>query len=104
VTGTGVPVSPAKERGEAIECRQRQFSTRSTSRSDLQTNSPGDKWGICKSKQNKHNTTINKCWSHVGAVITVTYGPERDKTNNTKDRSTHHLKSYNYTFYSRFYV
>ena len=42
VNGTGVLISPAKERGEAIQCRQRQFSTRSTSRSDLQTNSPGD--------------------------------------------------------------
>jgi hypothetical protein len=93
VNGTGVLISPAKERGEAIECQQRQFSTRSTSRSNLQTNSPGDKWGIYKSKQNKHNTTINKCWSRVGAVITVTYGPERDKTNNTKDHSTHQLKS-----------
>ena len=36
--------------------------------------------GICKSKQqDKHNTTINKCWSRVGAVITVTYGPNEIK-------------------------
>jgi hypothetical protein len=26
--------------------------------------------------------------------MNVTYGPERDKTNNTKDCSTHQLKSY----------
>ena len=38
--------------------------------------------GICKSKQqDKHNTTINKCWSRVGAVITVTYGPNEIKQN-----------------------
>jgi hypothetical protein len=53
--------------------------------------------------QNKHNTTINKCWSCLGAVITVTYSPERDKTIQ-KDRSTHQLKSYGYSFYKRFYM
>jgi hypothetical protein len=30
--------------------------------------------GFAIANQNKHNTTINKCWSRVGAVITVTYG------------------------------
>jgi hypothetical protein len=53
--------------------------------------------GFVIANQNKHNTTINKCfnkcWSRVGAVITVTYGPERDKTIRI-DHSTHQLKSY----------
>jgi hypothetical protein len=81
-SGSNVPIFPTKERREVIEYRQRQFSTHLPSQSDLQINS-----------QNKHNTTINKCWSRVGAVITVTYGPERDKTIQI-DRSMHQLKSY----------
>jgi hypothetical protein len=60
-SGSNVPIFPTKERREVIEYRQRQFSTHLPSRSDLQINSPDDKWCICNSNQNKHNTTINKC-------------------------------------------
>ena len=60
VNGTGVLISPAKERGEVIECRQRQFSTRLTSRSDLHTNSPGDKWGIAKANKTKQTQYNNQ--------------------------------------------
>ena len=82
VTGTGVPVSPAKERGEAIECRQRQFSTHLPSQSDLQTNSPDDKWGICNStKQTQYNNqqVLEPCWGCNYSDLRS----ERDKTNNT---------------------
>jgi NAD-specific glutamate dehydrogenase len=65
VNGTGVLISPAKERGEAIQCRQRQFSTRSTSQSDLQTTHRVTSGGFAKASK---TNTIQQS-TNVGAML-----------------------------------
>jgi hypothetical protein len=56
VNGTSVLISPAKERGEVVEYRQRQFSQRICHREAIRcTNSPDDKGFAIAKTNNTHN-------------------------------------------------
>ena len=61
-SGSDGPIFPMKERREETEYQQCQFSTHLPSRSDLQINSPDDKWGICKTQYNNQQM-LEPCWS-----------------------------------------